>query len=238
MSVAAPSERGPSDRGPSERGPSDRALVPSVFYDELCAELAVRRGELSTAEQGFGAGRPMEGAELREWVAFQAWYERQAAQFIGAWLADVTEEDVFYALTRQIADEGKHHHLFARHLDELGGTMQGWEPEPEWVEWIQVWYPAGADTLEKVAAHNIAGELGAVQAFEDLRPRLPASTNAVLDKVVPDERFHVLIGRRTVERYATTTEAQQRVRDRVWGAFEREQAGRIAFERRLAAVSS
>lgn len=212
------------------------AMDPTEFYDSICAELTARRAELSDAEQGFGAGRPMEGAELREWVAFQAWYERQAAEFIGAWLAEVTEEDVFYSLTRQIADEGKHHHLFVQHLAELGGSLDDWEPEPEWVEWIQVWYPAGDDTLEKVAAHNIAGELGAIQAFEDLRPRLPAATQAVLDKVTPDERFHVLIGRRTVERYATTADAQDRVRARVWGAFEREQAGRVAFERRLAAV--
>lgn len=213
------------------------AMEPSVFYDALVAELEERRALASPDEQGFGAGRPMEGAELREWLSFQAWYERQAAEFIGAWLPSITEAEVFYSLTRQIADEGKHHHLFVSHLEEQGGSMAGWEPEPEWVDWICVWYPAGDDTLEKVAAHNIAGELGAVQAFEDLWPRLPQSTREVLEKVMPDERFHVLIGRRVVENYATTPEAQDRVRARVWGAFERELAARRAFERRLASVT-
>lgn len=217
--------------------PAAAGTDPAAFYESLVAELAVRRSAVAPEASSFGQDRQMAGAELVDWVCFQAWYEREAASFIGAWLRDVPEEDAFYGLTKQIGDEGTHFHLFHRQLLDLGGSLEGWTPEPEWVDWIQVFYPAGNDTLERVAAHNIAGELGAVQAFETLYPRLPAATQAVLDRVMPDERFHVQLGRMIVQRYATTLDAQARVRARVMGAFEREQLGRIAFERRATATA-
>lgn len=230
----------PGGTGPGAgTGPVEQpALDPDAFYDQLVAELHARRATVSAAEQAFGADRPMMGAELLEWLCFQAWYEREAAAFIGAWLRDVPEQDAFYGLTKQVADEGTHFHLFTRHLEALGGSLDTWVPEPEWVEWVQVFYPAGRDTLERVAAHNIAGELGAVNAFEGLLPRLPADTVAVLEKVIPDERFHVALGRMVVTRYATTAEAQARVRARVEEAFRLEQLGRLAFERRLQALGA
>lgn len=214
------------------------ALDPEEFYESLVAELHARRATVSAAEAAFGADRPMQGAELIEWLCFQAWYEREAASFIGEWLRDVPEPDAFYGLTKQIADEGTHFHLFSRHLEALGGSLAGWAPEPEWVEWVQVFYPAGRDTLERVAAHNIAGELGAVNAFDGLLPRLGPDTVAVLEKVIPDERFHVALGRMVVTRYATTADAQARVRARVEEAFRLEQRGRLAFERRLQALGA
>ncbi len=212
------------------------ALEPEAFYESLLDELRTRRATVSVAERSFGAEREMEGRELIEWVSFQAWYEREAAAFIGAWLRDVPEEDAFYGLTRQVADEGTHHHLLVRHLATLGASLDGWEPEPEWVTWVQVFYPAGDDTLERVSAHNVTGEIGAMQAFESLLPRLPAATRSVVERIIPDERFHVALGRSIVARYCTTADAQARVRRRVLDAFALEQAGRLAFERRLAAL--
>jgi hypothetical protein len=55
---------------------------------------------------------------------------------------------------------------------------------------------------------------------------------------MPDERFHVQLGRMVVERYASTADAQRRARARVLEAFELEQRGRLAFERRLAHVQT
>jgi len=114
--------------------------------------------------------------------------------------------------------------------------MEGWSPEPEWVEWVSEFYASGDDTLERVAAHNITGELGAMDAFEGLLPRIPESTRAMLQKIIPDEKFHVSLGRMTVHRYATTQDRQARVEARVMRAFELEQKGRLAFERRLGAI--
>jgi hypothetical protein len=203
------------------------------FYESLVAELSAARLTGTPEARSYGPTGPLQGDQLREWVAFQAWYEREAACFIGAWLRDVPEDDIFYGLTRQVADEGRHHHLFSRHLADLGWSLADWRPEPEWIEWIQVFYPSGNDTIERVAAHNITGELGAIQAFESLYPRLPRQTRTIIDRVTPDERFHVQLGKMTVERYALSDEEKSRVKARAFQALELEKLGRIAFERRL-----
>jgi hypothetical protein len=60
------------------------------------------------------------------------------------------------------ADEGLHFEYCMRALEKRGVTsIDAWKPEPECEEWIDAWYPSGADTIERVAGHNVAGELGA-----------------------------------------------------------------------------
>lgn len=209
------------------------SLDSTQFYDQLVADLTARRDELSEAEKSFGGYAPLGREELIEWLQFQCWYEREAAGFIGSWLRDTPESEVFIGLCRQVADEGKHYKLLLSHLKTLGASMDGWQPEPEWVAWVSEFYAAGDDTLERVAAHNITGELGAMNAFEGLLPRVPEATQQMLGKIIPDEKFHVSLGRMAVQRFATTTDRQQRVTKRAWDAFELEQKGRLAFERRL-----
>jgi len=213
------------------------AQEPKAFYAGLLAELAARRAAIAPTRQSFGPPRKLSRAELVEWLKFQAWYELEAAGFIGSWLDDVKEPEAFLGLARQVSDEARHYTLFRHHLESFGGSLEGWVPEPEWVAWVSEFYRAGNDTLERIAAHNITGELGAMQAFETLMPRVPESTRRLLRKVTPDERFHVALGRVVVQRYAVTADAQARVRQRVIGAFELEQAGRAAFERRMATLS-
>lgn len=225
----------PNDRNGAA---SASALDPADFYSVLLAEIEQRRAAADQAESSFGAGRPLDDNEVIEWLRFQTWYEREAASFIGAWLADIPEDDAFHLLSRQVHDEARHHKLFLACLHRRGTDMADWAPEPEWVAWIQEFYPAGGDTLERVAAHNITGELGAMQAFEDLKPRLPADVQDTIDKVTPDEIFHVHLGRTVVRKYATTADAQRRVRDRALGAFELELKGRVAFERRAQAIAA
>ncbi len=210
----------------------DEGLDPKAFYRALVDEIEERRAAGSPEVQSFGAQRPLDEAEVIEWLRFQTWYEREAANFIGAWLADIPEDDAFHLLARQVNDEARHHKLFLARLHARDTDMGDWAPEPEWVTWIQQWYPAGDDTLERVAAHNITGELGAIQAFEDLSPRLPDDVQEVIRQIEPDEKFHVSLGRTLVHKYAVTADAQRRVADRALGAFECEQQGRIAFERR------
>jgi hypothetical protein len=215
----------------------DGALDPKDFYEGLVAELAAARAALPDDEASFGAHKPLDTAELVEWLKFQAWYELQAAHFIGAWLAETPETEIFCALARQVHDEARHFKIVMSQLEALGESLDGWEPEPEWVAWVAEFYPAGNDTLERVAAHNITGELGAAQGMEDLLPRVPPGVQKAIGKILPDERFHIALGRTTVLRYATTADAQRRVRDRVMGAFALERAGRAAYDRRIAALT-
>ncbi len=205
----------------------------SAFYDELAAELVAMRAALPNDEASF-FNRPMSERELVEYLCFQAYYELRASQFIGGWLADTPERDALVLLAQQVEDEAQHHEYFMRALERRGiDSLDGWRPEPEWEAWIDGWYPSGADTLERVAAHNLAGEIGACQAFEEISPRLPADVQRTLERVIPDERFHLKLGRTLIDRYCRTEGDRERVRGRVLHTFELEQAGRAAYNRRM-----
>jgi rubrerythrin len=205
----------------------------SGFYEELTAELAAMRAALPSEEATF-FNRPMSEAELVEYLSFQAYYELRASQFIGAWLAGTPERDALVLLAQQVEDEAQHYEYFMRALERRGVTsLDSWRPEPEWEAWIDEWYPSGADTLERVAAHNVAGEIGACQAFEEISPRLPDDVQRTLERVIPDERFHLKLGRTLIERYCRTDDDRARVRARVLRTFELEQAGRAAYNRRM-----
>lgn len=216
---------------------ADGALAPDEFYESLLAELEALRAQAVDETRGFGSGRAFSRGQLIEWLKFQAWYEREAANFIGSWLRDTPEDDAFIGLCRQVADEARHYKLLTSHLRKYGESMADFEPEPEWVAWVVEFYADGDDTIERVAAHNITGEIGVMQAFDDLFTRIPEETRRVIEKIIPDEKFHINLGRRVVERYAVTAEAQARVRRRVLDAFALEAKGRVAFERRMAAAA-
>jgi hypothetical protein len=204
------------------------------FYEDLVAGLDKARAALPAEEASF-FNRPMSEAELVEWLCFQAYYEKRAAEFIGRWLADTPEDDAFMLLARQVRDEARHYQLLMRALARRGvRSLDGWRPEPEWEEWIDVWYPSGVDTLERVAAHNITGEIGAANAFVAIRPRLPADVAATIDRIMPDERFHMRLGRTLLTRHCVDDEQRARVAYRVRRTFELEQAGRAAYNRRMA----
>ncbi len=205
----------------------------SAFYEGLVVGLDMARAALPPQEATF-FNRPMSEPELVEWLCFQAYYERRAAEFIGGWLADTPEDDAFVLLARQVQDEARHYQLLMRALERRGVTsLDRWRPEPEWEAWIDDWYPSGADTLERVAAHNITGEIGAANAFVALRPRLPEDVVDTLDAIMPDERFHMRLGQTVIERHCHDDDQRARVAARVRRTFAFEQAGRAAYNRRM-----
>jgi hypothetical protein len=206
------------------------------FYDGLVASIDAARAELPDDEATF-FNRPMSEPELVEWLCFQAYYEKRAAEFIGRWLADTPEQDAFTLLARQVRDEARHYQLLMRALDRRGvPSLDRWKPEPEWEEWIDGWYPTGADTIERVAAHNVTGEIGAANAMVAVMPRLPEDVGSAVRKILPDEQFHMRLGRTVLARYCVTDEARERVVARARRTFELEQAGRAAYNRRMASL--
>jgi hypothetical protein len=210
----------------TDRGPT--------LYDELVAGIELRRAALAPDEATF-FNRAMSEPELIEYLSFQAYYELRAAQFIGRWLSDTPEADAFTLLAQQVEDEAMHHEYCMRALARRGVTsLDRWKPEPEWEEWIDVWYPSGADTIERVAAHNLTGELGACQAFVEIKPRLPEDVQKTFDRIIPDEHFHLRIARQVIERHVHDDDDRERVEARVAHTFELEQAGRAAYNRRMA----
>ena len=102
------------------------------FYDTLVGELDAMREALPADEGGSFFNRAMTEQELVEWLSFQAYYEKRAAQFIGKWLADTPERDAFVLLAQQVEDEGLHHEYCMRALERRGVTsIDNWKPEPE-----------------------------------------------------------------------------------------------------------
>ncbi len=204
------------------------------YYDELVEMLESMRADLPAEEERSFFNRAMTDRELVEWLSFQAYYELRAAQFIGGWLATTPERDAFVLLAQQVEDEGLHYEYCMRALERRGVTsIDNWKPEPEWEEWIDRWYPSGADTIERVAGHNLAGELGACNAFVDIKTRVPDDVVKTLERIIPDEHFHMRIGKTVVDTYAVTDDQRERVRLRVVRTFELEQAGRAAYNRRM-----
>ena len=204
------------------------------FYDTLVGELETMRAALPSDEGGSFFNRPMTEQELVEWLSFQAYYEKRAAQFIGRWLSDTPERDAFTLLAQQVEDEGLHYEYCMRALEKRGVTsIDNWKPEPEWEEWIDSWYPSGNDTIERLASHNLAGELGACNAFVEIRTRVPDDVVKTIDRIIPDEHFHMRIANTIIDKYAVNEEQQERVRGRVVRTFELEQVGRMAYNRRM-----
>ena len=136
------------------------------FYDGLIASIEASQANAPTEASTFFAGEFSQG-QLIELLKFQAYYERRAAEFIAGWLPHTPEIDVFGMLAQQIRDEAVHYQLHMKSLSKLGGdTIEEYALEPEWIAWIDERYPTGEDTIERVAAHNVTGELGAYKAFE------------------------------------------------------------------------
>lgn len=208
-----------------------------TFADEVVKELGRMRAALQDDSEKSFFNRPMTEQELIEWLSFQAYYELQACKFIGGWLAHTPERDALVMLAQQVEDEALHYEYCMRALERRGVTsLDNWTPEPEWREWIEGWYPSGVDTIERVAGHNLTGELGACDAFHDIKPRVPDDVVKTLDRIIPDELFHMKIGRTVVNRYALTEDQKARVRARAVTTFEFEQAGRAAYNRRMVAM--
>jgi tRNA isopentenyl-2-thiomethyl-A-37 hydroxylase MiaE len=204
------------------------------FYTGLLTMLDELR-EQSAPEQSSFFNRPMSDHELVEYLSFQAYYEYRAAEFIGRWLTHTPEHDAFVLLAQQVEDEALHYEYFMRSLTKFGVTsLDSYRPEPEWEEWIDVWYPSGSDTLERVSAHNVTGELGACQAFQEIKPRLPEDVQKTFARIIPDEHFHMRLGKQLVLKYCVSDDQQARVRERVRSTFALEQQGRLAFNRRMA----
>lgn len=204
------------------------------FYDELITSIEESQANAPSEEATFFAAKFSDGQVL-EFLKFQCYYERAAAEFIAGWLPHTPEIDMFALLAQQVRDEALHYQLHMKSLSKLGvQTLDDYKLEPEWVEWIDEWYPTGDDTIERVAAHNVTGEIGAYKAFEEAYDLVPRFVQKTLDRILPDERFHVKLGKQCVIKYCITEEQRQRVRDRVDHTLVLQQRARAAFNRRMA----
>ena len=120
-------------------------------------------------------------------------------------------------------------------LSQFGvDTIDDHQLEPELIEWIDQCHPTGDDTIERVAAHNVTSELGAYKSFEEVYDLVPKFVQETIHRIIPDERFHMKLGKQCIKKYCSTEDQQHRVCNRVGRTLVLQQRARTAFNRRMA----
>jgi len=166
---------------------------------------------------------------LRHWLNFAVYYEKAATSFIGGWLRTTPEPDALLQLAHQIEDEANHFSWLNKHALEYGMNTASFTPPKEWAHLMEEFYPGLEHLVERLAAHNIASETGALGFMEYNMDKFPAAIRATVDKVCRDEKFHVAFGRRLLAKYCTTAELQERARRSTADALNLMSAARRVF---------
>jgi hypothetical protein len=189
-------------------------MLNSDFLAELDRAVEDKLGEIERAAAGAQPGGPIGVAELLI-VALKK--ELEASEEAALWMTREGDVEVKLALARQCGDEAKHYRLIETRLRELGVDVAKLDPEAGGRS-PMFGYLAGLETtVERVAAGQFTREaLAQVQnrVFIELCEARGDSKTASLyrDVIQPDELHHHELGRRLLERFATTEEAQQKAR--------------------------
>jgi len=149
---------------------------------------------------------------IKHWLNFAVYYERSAVSFIGGWLKDTTEMDALANLANQIRDEAKHYRWLLKFMPEYGMSPDQLEVPPSWSFLMEEYYPRLETTIERLAAHNIAAECGALGFMEFHLDRFPLQLRDYVARITRDEHYHVTFGKNLLSRYCKTEEQRQLAR--------------------------
>ncbi len=143
--------------------------------------------------------------------------ELEAAEVAAAWMIDTPELDAKLALARQCGDEAKHYRWIEERLAALGEPLEGFDPRAGGPSPLLTYLRSLRSTVERAAAGQFTREAIALvrnQVFATLCVERGDLATAALyrDRIQPDEQHHHELGRRLLQRYATTAEAQERAR--------------------------
>lgn len=215
----------------------------ATFVQEIESELETHRSQAFkvSPEQAFAAidaaHRPWSRERVVEWLSFQTYYEYQAVMFISKWLQSTPETDALVLLCQQIEDEANHFNWLNQHLEQMGASLSEWTPLPEMVDWVETFYGSLPDTISRLAAHNLAGESGACRSFDSIVPLLPEDLQKTMRRIMPDEQFHLRLGRRVLSKYCVTDEQKERARHYALEVAELETRAIAAFNQKLATIA-
>ncbi len=215
------------------------------FVQSIEAELEAHRDLAllkDAADQAFATSantcQPWSRERVVEWLSFQTYYEYQAILFISKWLQSTPELDAMVLLCQQIEDEANHFHWLNQHLEQMGAKLADWQPLPEIVDWVETYYGNLPDTISRLAAHNLAGESGACRSFASIVSFLPEDLQKTIRRIMPDEQFHLRLGRRVLSKYCITDEQKARARQCALEVSQLETLAIQAFNRKLAAIDA
>ena len=200
-----------------------------MFADELAAHAHDRLHAI------IAAGRDAPGtADAKALLQVALVNEISVSELAAAWVATTREVDVKLAFARQAGDEAGHFQLVAERLRALGFDVDGFVPPPanplfEYLAMIE-------GTVARVAAGLFALESIAYGVNENFiaycRAHGDAETVRIYETIIqPEEREHQAIGRRLLDKYATTPELRAQATQTVDRVLE------VAHKSRAAAAT-
>jgi len=143
--------------------------------------------------------------------------ELEATEIAARWMATTPEVEVKLAFARQIGDEAKHYRLIQERLRALGVNLAGFNPLAKGYGELYLYLTSLSDMVERIAAAQFTREAIATvwnQQFIAFCERQGDAETARLyrEVVQVDEGFHHELGKRLLERFATTPQQQAKAR--------------------------
>lgn len=139
--------------------------------------------------------------------------EIEATEIAARWFVATDDLEVKLAFARQVGDETKHYRLIAERLQALGFDAKTFNPLTKGYGPLFQYLDTLGTTVERVSAGQFTREAIAIvknrQFIEFCEHAGDRETAALYrDVIEPDERHHHELGRRLLQRLATTDEAQ------------------------------
>ena len=160
---------------------------------------------------------PVDRSEIVRRLKIALKNEIEASELAAFWMASTPEIDVKLGLARQAGDEAKHYRLIEKHLAKLGVDTSDFNPIAEGYGPMFQLLSAYQTTVERVAAAQITRESLALKKNEQFIEFCEAAgdhetAEFYKQEIQPDEKWHVDLGRRILQKYATTPELQLQAR--------------------------
>jgi hypothetical protein len=157
---------------------------------------------------------------IKHWLNFAIYYERAATNFIGVWMQTTTELDAFVNFAHQIEDEANHYSWLCKFTKEYSINLAEFKPPEIWRYLMEDYYPGLEYLVERLAAHNIVSEIGALGFMEFNQNKFPKHVRRTVEKICYDERYHVSFGKQLLAKYCTTSDLQDKARNSSFAALE------------------
>jgi len=150
--------------------------------------------------------------------------ELEASEIAAYWLPTTPEVEAKTLLAEQCADEMRHYNLIAKRLAALGDDLRDFDPVAEGYSPLYHYLRSLPTTLERIAAGPFACEAVAkvrnAQFIALCRSVGDTATAELYQRIIhPEEIHHYDNGRRFLELYANTAEAQAQVATAVRSAL-------------------
>ena len=186
-----------------------------AFVDEMQQYVADRLASLDLLKDEEPGAADRQEVIRRLKVALKN--ELEAAELAAVWIPSTPEIDVKLALARQAGDEARHYHLIETHLEAMGVSLAGFEPAAEGYGPMYNLLRGFDSTVERLAGAHFTREALALKKndqFIEFCERAGAQETADLYRkhIQPDEGWHVDIGHRFLQRYASSEEDQGKAR--------------------------